>query len=62
MKRVTLIINDDYADFITVSAMGVKTDISAGINTINIDIIAHQLTDGDTVYIPKNTTGGVKIE
>ena len=57
MKRVTLIIDDDYADFITVSAMGVDTDISAGVNTINIDVIAHQVKDGDTVYIPKNKTG-----
>lgn len=45
MKKVTLIIDDDYSDVITVTVVGVRG------NMINLNVSAYEIDDGDVIVI-----------
>lgn len=45
MKKVTLIIDDDYDDMMTVTVIGGRG------NVINVNISAHEIKDGDVIKI-----------
>ena len=49
MKRVTLIIDDDYSDVISITSIATRG------NVINVNISAHRINDGDFIYIPETT-------
>ena len=49
MKKVTLIIDDDYSDVITITAVATRGTIT------NVNITAHEINDGDFIYIPETT-------
>ena len=49
MKRVTLIIDDDYSDVITVTAVGVRGNIT------NVNVSAHEINNGSIIRIPKTS-------
>ena len=46
MKKVTLIIDGDYDDMMTVTVIGRRG------NAINVNISAHEIKDGDVISIP----------
>ena len=46
MKKVTLIIDDDYSDVISITA------IATSGNVTNVNISAHKINDGDFINIP----------
>lgn len=45
MKKVTLIIDDNYSDVITVTVLGVRG------NMINCNVSAYEIDDGDVIVI-----------
>lgn len=45
MKKVTLIIDDNYSDVITVTVVGVRG------NMINVNTSAYEIDDGDVIVI-----------
>ena len=47
MKKVTLIIDDDYSDVITITAIATRGTVT------NVNITAHKINDGDFIYIPE---------
>ena len=49
MKKVTLIIDDDYSDVITITAIATRGSVT------NVNITAHKINDGDFIYIPETT-------
>ena len=49
MKKVTLIIDDDYSDVITITAIATRGSVT------NINIVAHEINDGDFIKIPETT-------
>ena len=56
MKKVTLIINDDYSDVISITAVVTRGSVT------NVNISAHKINDGDFIYIPETTTMEVNKE
>ena len=49
MKCVTLIIDDNYSDVITVTAVGVRGNIT------NVNISAHEINNGSIIRIPETS-------
>ena len=49
MKKVTLIIDDDYSDVITITAIATRGNVT------NVNTSAHRINDGDFIYIPETT-------
>ena len=47
MKKVTLFIDDNYSDVITVTAVGVRGNIA------NVNVSAHEINNGDFIKIPE---------
>ena len=56
MKKVTLFIDDDYSDVITITAIATR-----GIIT-NVNITAHEINDGDLINIPAHDKTEVNKE
>ena len=48
MKRITLIIDDDYSDVITITAVATRGSVT------NVNITAHKINDGDFIKIPEH--------
>ena len=48
MKKVTLIIDDDYSDVITITAVATRGSVT------NVNITAHKINDGDFIKIPEH--------
>ena len=48
MKKVTLFIDDNYSDVITVTAVGVRGNIT------NVTVSAHEINNGDFIEIPEH--------
>ena len=48
MKKVTLFIDDNYSDVITVTAVGVRGNIT------NVNVSAHEINNGDFIKIPEH--------
>ena len=46
MKKVTLIIDDDYSDVITITAVATRGSVT------NVNISAQKINDGDFINIP----------
>ena len=46
MKKVTLIIDDDYSDVITITAVATRGSVT------NVNITAHKINDGYFINIP----------
>ena len=46
MKRVILIIDDDYSDIISITAVATRGSVT------NVNITAHEINDGDVIHIP----------
>ena len=49
MKKVTLIIGDDYSDVISITAIATRGNVT------NVNTSAHRINDGDFIYIPETT-------
>ena len=49
MKRVILNIDDNYSDVITVTAIGVRGNIT------NVNASAHEINNGSIIYIPETS-------
>ena len=49
MKKVTLFIDDDYSDVITVTAVGVRGNIT------NVNVSAHEINNGSIIRIPETS-------
>ena len=49
MKKVTLIIDDDYSDVISVTAIGTRGNIT------NVNVTAAKIDDGDVIHISTET-------
>ena len=49
MKRVILNIDDNYSDVITVTAVGVRGNIT------NVNVSAHTINNGSVIYIPETS-------
>lgn len=49
MKKVTLIIDDDYSDVISITAIATRGNVT------NVNITAHKINDGDFINIPETT-------
>ena len=49
MKKVTLLIDDDYSDIITITAVATRGNVT------NVNISAHKINDGDFINIPETT-------
>ena len=56
MKKVTLIIDDDYSDVITITAVATRGTIT------NVNITAHEINDGDLINIPAHDKTEVNKE
>ena len=56
MKKVTLIIDDDYSDVITITAVGVRGNIT------NVNVSAHEINNGDFIKIPEHDKTEVNKE
>ena len=52
MKKVTLFIDDEYANVISVTAIGTGQN-TQGIIT-NVTVHAKQISNGDVIYLPKD--------
>ena len=46
MKKVTLFIDDDYSEVITITAIATRGTVT------NVNITAHEINDGDFINIP----------
>ena len=49
MKRIILNIDDNYSDVITVTAVGVRGNIT------NVNVSAHIINNGSVIYIPETS-------
>lgn len=49
MKCVTLIIDDNYSDVITVTAVGLRGNIT------NVNVSAHEINNGSIIRIPETS-------
>lgn len=49
MKKVTLFIDDNYSDVITITAIATRG------NTTNVNISAHKIKYDDVIHIPTET-------
>ena len=49
MKRVILNIDDNYSDVITVTAVGVRGNVT------NVNVSAHEIHDGSIIRIPQTS-------
>ena len=56
MKKVTLIIDDDYSDVITITAIATRGSVT------NVNITAHKINDGDFINIPAHDKTEVNKE
>lgn len=56
MKKVTLFIDDNYSDVITVTAVGVLGNIT------NVNVSAHEINNGDFINIPAHDETEVNKE
>ena len=56
MKKVTLIIDDDYSDVITITAVATRGNVT------NVNISAHEINDGDFINIPAHDETEVNKE
>ena len=56
MKKVTLIIDDDYSDIITITAVATRGNVT------NVNITAHKINDGDLINIPAHDKTEVNKE
>ena len=56
MKRIILNIDDNYSDVITVTAVGVRGNIT------NVNVSAHEINDGDLINIPAHDKTEVNKE
>ena len=46
MKKVTLIIDDDYSDVISITAIATRGNVT------NVNTSAYEINDGDIIHIP----------
>ena len=49
MKRVTLIIDDDYSDVISITAIATRGNIT------NVNVSAHEINNGSIIRIPETS-------
>ena len=49
MKKVTLFIDDDYSDVITITAVATRGSVT------NVNITVHKINDGNFIHIPETT-------
>ena len=56
MKRITLIIDDDYSDVIAITAVATRGNVT------NVNISAHKINDGDFIKIPEHDKTEVNKE
>ena len=56
MKRVTLFIDDDYSDVITITAIATRGSVT------NVNITARKINDGDFINIPTHDETEVNKE
>ena len=54
MKRVTLIIDGNYSDVISITAIATRGNVT------NVNISAHKINDGDFINIPTHDKTEVK--
>ena len=54
MKRVILIIDDDYSDIISITAVATRGSVT------NVNISAHKINDGEFINIPAHDKTEVK--
>lgn len=53
MKRITVIIDDDYADIVSITAIG-TIQISGREVETNAMSTVREISDGDVIYLPKD--------
>ena len=56
MKKVVLIIDDDYSDVISITAIATRGNVT------NVNISAHKINDGDFINIPTHDETEVNKE
>ena len=56
MKKVTLFIDDNYSDVITITAIATRGTVT------NVNITAHEINDGDIINIPAHDKTEVNKE
>ena len=56
MKKVTLLIDDDYSDIITITAIATRGNVT------NVNTSAHEINDGDFINIPTHDKTEVNKE